>query len=243
MKQPGVTVDEKEKQQRQHQNTYHIRSPCMDGCVFLATTKETASTFIVCSNTHTHARTQKHACWYTAGVGIGEFARLVPREPNTDATKDTHGGDAGEEAGGDEEETRGNAGKQGERSRLGGAGRDGGASAGAAQQQYQLLNDLVPLAGRENLPGKGIDFVDDSGAIDADATGKRGERGAGDGGEVAGSGRVVSKFERQALQKARARQRERMEAGEPQVSNIQCSCWLLFYGMGKKHRRTEFLLP
>lgn len=157
------------------------------------------------------------------GVGTGEFARLVPREPTSDAAKGAIDRDTGEEGGKGEGQTkdaaggaqRGSSGLRGTRSR-----RSGG-DAGAAQQQqhhHQLLDDLVPVAGRESLPGKGIEFVDGGSSIDADARDR-----SGGGRKAAGSGRVMSKFERQALEKARMRQRGRMEAGEPQVSKYVSS--------------------
>lgn len=102
-------------------------------------------------------------------------------------------------------------------------GRRAEAAAGARrpqkqqQQQQQMLEDLVPPAGKKSLPGTGVPFV-----VDGDETAEGlggGDRGAdaGSGGRVGGAGRALSVFEVKALQKARARQRDRMEAGEPQV--------------------------
>ena len=99
------------------------------------------------------------------------------------------------------------------------------------QQQLQLLEDLATPAKGSSLPGTGIPFVEDGdeaaeerggggggggGGRGADADGGKG--GGGGSGGVRGAGRTLSVFEAKALQKARARQRDRMEAGEPQVS-------------------------
>lgn len=139
------------------------------------------------------------------GVGTGEFARLVPRDPT-----EARGGDA----------------TAGDNS---GSAEASGPSRPHQQHhlQQQLLEDLSTPAGKSSLPGAGVPFVEDSEeatdecgggggrGLDADS-GKRG----GGGGGVRGAGRILSVFEAKALEKARARQRDRMEAGEPQVSRM-----------------------
>ena len=177
----------------------------------------------------------------SSGVNAGEFARLVPRdtvaataatsmvarEGGNTSSSTAEPGIISEEDGGDI-----GAGKRGDGDREGGLSTPTAAAAAATvrggagrsargeQQQKQLLAELVPPAGNPSLPGAGIPFV--VAAENADGAGALGgcERGGdrGDGGDrVSGPGRDMSAFERQALQKARARQRERMEEGEPQV--------------------------
>lgn len=97
------------------------------------------------------------------------------------------------------------------------------------QQQQDLLEDLVPPTSEHHLPGTGIGFV---GAQDDGNGGGRKlatkslverEQDAMNGNisrSVDKIGRVVQRqsvFERQALDKTRAKQRERLETGEPQV--------------------------
>lgn len=145
------------------------------------------------------------------GVGVGEFARLVPKGPA--------------EVGGGGAPLEGNAGVS-ERKGDSEVGRPEAAGATKQpqkqqqlQQQQQLLEDLVPTAGNKSLPGTGVPFVVDSDET-TESLGGRGKcAGAGSGGRVGGAGRALSVFEVKALQKARARQRDRMEAGEPQVHN------------------------
>ena len=103
----------------------------------------------------------------------------------------------------------------------GGGGGGGTGRSARGEQQQQLLEDLVPPAGKPALPGAGIPFVVTDSIDGAGALGS-GDRGGDNGRDGAdkvggGGGRNMSEFERQALQKARARQRERMEEGEPQV--------------------------
>ena len=142
------------------------------------------------------------------GVGTGEFARLVPRVP----TEVGGGGRAPvadnvgvSDGKGDREASKGEAAAGSVRPQK------------QQQQQQQMLEDLVPPAGKKSLPGTGVPFVVD-GDEGAEGLGM-GDRGAdaGSGGRVGGAGRALSVFEVKALQKARARQRDRMEAGEPQV--------------------------
>ncbi|CAM9207030.1 unnamed protein product, partial [Laminaria digitata] len=152
------------------------------------------------------------------GVNTGEFARLVPRD-TTAAAAATVG------AGGERDNNISSADPEiSEENDGNGTARR--STARGEQQQQQLLEDLVPRAGKSTLPGTGIPFVvadssfDDGaeGLGDCDRGGDTakggGERGSGGGGR----GRELSAFERQALQKARARQRERMDEGEPQVA-------------------------
>lgn len=90
----------------------------------------------------------------------------------------------------------------------------------------------MPPAGKISLPGTEIEFVDEGGRRGG-RDGRRGGGGEGTdrvegegGGDPAGvtggvgaSGRELSRFERQALERARQRQRDRLEAGEPQVND------------------------
>lgn len=78
----------------------------------------------------------------------------------------------------------------------------------------------MPPSGAHSLPGTGIPFVvgsDESGeAIEERDHGNKGEA-TGKAGKGGNTGRSLSLFEVQALQRARARQKGRMDAGEPQV--------------------------
>lgn len=174
------------------------------------------------------------------GVNAGEFARLVPndtaaataattiaREGGNTSSSAAESGIISEKDGGEN-----GAGKRDDDAKDGGLStpaaaaaaateREGsGRSARGEQQQQQLLADLVPPAGKPSLPGADIPFVVAADRADgAEALGgcdRGGDRGSG-GDRVSGPGRDMSAFERQALQKARARQSERMEEGEPQV--------------------------
>lgn len=137
----------------------------------------------------------------TPGAGTGEFARLVPRDPT-----DAGGGDSPENNPGVSERKR--------------SAEPAGAKEPQKQQhhqQQQALEDLVPPAGQKSLPGAGVSFVVDSDEIVEGSGGGGGGSNAGSGGRVGGAGRALSVFEAKALQKARTRQKDRMEAGEPQV--------------------------
>lgn len=136
------------------------------------------------------------------GVGTGEFARLVPRNPT--------------EVGDDNADTTKGVDKINETD----------AAPGAKQSQQQqrhphrpqnLLEDLVPPAGKKALPGTGIPFVVEGDEVDEGRASGGRTNAVGHGAGTGEAGRALSVFEVQALQKARARQRERMEAGEPQV--------------------------
>eukprot|EP00903_Cladosiphon_okamuranus_P020361 g18681.t1 len=147
----------------------------------------------------------RSVCWHCQGVGTGEFSRLVPRDP-------TEVGDGG---GGAPLEDNAEADRV-------------EAAAGARRpqkqhrQQQQMLEDLVPPEGKKSLPGAGVPFVvegeDKAGEGPCGGGGGDGGVDVGSGGRVGGAGRALSVFEVKALQKARARQRDRMEAGEPQVA-------------------------
>lgn len=163
------------------------------------------------------------------GVGTGEFARLVPRDPTPGGSGNTSSHveirkEIEENKPTTALKTRGAATTKDRSCVEGGAGAGEGAC-GSVQQQ--LLEDLVPPAAKTSLPGTGIKFVDSveseeaGGVVDVGGDGTKGIAGASGGGSGA-----MSVFERNALQKARARQKDRMEAGEPQVS---LTCATFYY--------------
>lgn len=141
------------------------------------------------------------------GVGTGEFTRLVPRDP-IDGTQTTSKPSVAVAD-----------------MASGGAGADDNTAGGtrslstAATPGVQVLDELLPPAGKENLPGTGVEFVeagDGGGTVMGehrrDAPGWEGGREG-----VGGGAREMSLFERQALEKARARQKNRLHSGQPQV--------------------------
>lgn len=99
----------------------------------------------------------------------------------------------------------------------------GGPSSAAVAPSAQLLDELVPPAGEAELPGTGIDFVGVDDRCDASSSSGHGD-GAASGRNSArvavrgkGRNRKLSIFEIQALERARARQKDRLEKGEPQA--------------------------
>lgn len=161
-------------------------------------------------------------------MGTGEFARLVPSIPETGGNSDNSDisrtkGEDGNLATGVSGGGGGSTGKIGRRSTGCGGDSVGGIGTTTAKNpQQQLLEELVPPDRKESLPGMGISFVDEddiAGDKNADAAG-----GGQEGADIGGSGRTggrggrgLSVFERRSLEKARARQRDIMDAGEPQV--------------------------
>ena len=166
-----------------------------------------------------------------AGVGPGEFAHLVPerdsssltpavenrrnhydnppRESNTTVAVATETRHEYEEQGGQSlRESQGSM--------------DPAAVVKVTQQEKLVLEELVlPVTSVKCLlPGAGIPFVEGKGTVD-DGNASVERRYATDGVEAEGRGRggELSAFELQALEKARARQKGRMEAGEPQARN------------------------
>ncbi|CAN0059637.1 unnamed protein product, partial [Ectocarpus sp. 12 AP-2014] len=148
-------------------------------------------------------------------VGPGEFARLIPRDP-TDVGRATGNESSDQDVGGRRVPSNTTTGsnqtqhqpqqKQQQQQQ---------------QQQQQLLEDLVPPATRESLPGTGIPFVvegEKMGATDDVHGGKGRDATASGSGRGRGAGRSLSVLETRSLQKARAQQRDRMDAGEPQVA-------------------------
>lgn len=112
---------------------------------------------------------------------------------------------------------------------LKGSARDGGKAVAFAPAP-DFLEEFMPPPGRRGGLDTGLDSV---GAPDpGDPAGKAGDKGrkarACQGGRAPASGaevragvgraREMSAFEQQSLEKARARQKERLEAGEPQAS-------------------------
>lgn len=157
----------------------------------------------------------------TTGVGTGEFERLVPVVPEAEGGILPTTAEQTDEAGGDKFASYdGAAGLNREFASQAAAAKQGGRSSAAASQQ-QLLEDLVPPMGTKTLPGTGIPFVEDS--LDGERV-KEGVKVGGGGGDARGPGRgrTMSLFERQALQKARTRQQERMETGKPQARKPTC---------------------
>lgn len=138
--------------------------------------------------------------------GTGEYSRLVPRDPVSSfpslATAASSSSAMAmitattQSRGGEEKDT------------------------GTQTQVMKMLEELNPSAAIENLPGMGISFVEEGECVNDRASLERraegGGREKGRGGE-----RRLSVFERECLEKARARQRDRMEKGEPQVRKVK----------------------
>lgn len=135
--------------------------------------------------------------------GTGEYARLVPRDPVSSlpslATTASSSPalamtTATTQSRGDEEKDTG----------------------GTQSQVVKMLEELNPSAAIESLPGMGISFVEEGECVnDRASLGRRDEGGGREEGR--GEERRLSVFERECLDKARARQRDRMEKGEPQA--------------------------
>ncbi|CAM9167315.1 unnamed protein product, partial [Hapterophycus canaliculatus] len=148
-----------------------------------------------------------------AGKEADKFARLVPRDPAEPSRENGIGGGRGQ----DEDHAM----KKPEAADGTGQDTQPPHKAHEPQQQQQLLENLIPPAGAHSLPGTGIPFVVGCAEI-GEASEKCDHRNVGEAdgkGATSGeAGRPLSLFEMQALQKARARQKGRMDAGEPQVA-------------------------
>ncbi|CAB1100550.1 unnamed protein product [Ectocarpus sp. CCAP 1310/34] len=141
----------------------------------------------------------------------GEFARLIPRDP-TDVGRATGNESSDQDVGGRRAPSNTTTGSNQPQHQP---------QQKQQQQQQQLLEDLVPPADRKRLPGTGIPFVvegEEVGETD-DVHGSKGRDATASGsGRGRGAGRNLSVLEARSLQKARAQQRDRMDAGEPQVA-------------------------
>ena len=175
--------------------------------------------------------------------------RLVPRDKVAEGREggDILSADAGlSEVGGENAtSTRGGAMEGHPTAAAAATEREPGRSTRGEQQQQQLLADLVPPAGKPTLPGTGIPFVVVDSSDEAEALGEcdRSDDRGGVSERVRGAGRDLSAFERQALQKARARQRERMEEGEPQVREDIPSLLLILHLFPIFKKKTHLVLP
>lgn len=134
--------------------------------------------------------------------GAGEYARLVPRDPvsslpslaTTTSTSSAMAMTTATRQGrGDEEK-----------------------DTATQPQVMRMLEELNPSAAVESLPGMGISFVKGGERVnDGASLGRRAEGGGRE--EERGGKQRLSVFERECLEKARARQRDRIEKGEPQA--------------------------
>ncbi|CBJ27963.1 conserved unknown protein [Ectocarpus siliculosus] len=146
-----------------------------------------------------------------AGVGPGEFARLIPRDL-TDAGRATGNEPSDQDVGGRRAAPNTTTGRNQPQHQP---------PQKQQQQQQQLLEDLVPPADRKSLPGTGIPFVvegEEIGETDDLQLSKGRDATASGSGRGGGAGRNLSVLEARSLQKARAQQRDRVDVGEPQVA-------------------------